>query len=109
MATSTGTGYAFSYAGMTSTIASDGVNTYAWDPPGTVLAATGVAGGGTSQGVLALTDSHGDVLGQFTATGTAMSGSAAYDPWGTVTATTGALAGGLGSSRPGVTRRPART
>ena len=64
--TSGGSGYAFSYVGTTGTIASDGTSAYTWDPSGSVLAGTGAAGGGTG-GVLALTDAHGDVLGQFTA------------------------------------------
>jgi hypothetical protein len=38
-----------------------------------VLAGVGAPGGGTG-GVLALTDSHGDVLGQFTAGGTGVLG-----------------------------------
>ena len=50
-----------------------------------MLAGIGAPGGGTG-GALALTDAHGDVLGQFTAAGTALAGSQAYDPWGTVTA-----------------------
>jgi hypothetical protein len=37
--------------------------------------------GGT--GVLAYTDAHTDVVGNFTAKGSALSGSSAYDPWGT--------------------------
>jgi hypothetical protein len=45
---------------------------------------------------LGLTDSHGDVLGQFTAAGTGVLGSRAYDPWGAVTATTGTMTGMLG-------------
>jgi large repetitive protein len=91
VATATGTRYAFSYAGATIAIASDSGSTYTWDPSGTTLAGVGTAGGGP--GVLAFTDSHGDVLGQFTAAGTAMAGSQAFDPWGNVTATTGFLAG----------------
>jgi RHS repeat-associated protein len=54
------------------------------------------AGRGGCPGALALTDAHGDVLGQFTAAGTAVSGSQSYDPWGAVTATTGTLSGMLG-------------
>jgi len=46
--------------------------------------------------VLAFTDQHTDVTGDFTATGTALSASASYDPLGNVTATTGAPAGKLG-------------
>ena len=60
-----------------------------------MLAGVGAPGGGTG-GALALTDAHGDVLGQFTAGGTGVLGSQAYDPWGTVTATTGTLSGMLG-------------
>jgi RHS repeat-associated protein len=90
-----GTGYAFSYAGATGAIASDGTSAYTWDPSGSVLAGIGTPGGGPA-GVLAFTDSHGDVLGQFTAAGTAMAGSRAYDPWGGVTAAAGTMAGGLG-------------
>jgi len=90
-----GGGYQFSYVGKTGTIASDGVSGYSWDPSGSVLAGVGAPGGGTG-GVLALTDMHGDVLGQFTAAGTGVSGSQSYDPWGTVTATTGSMAGMLG-------------
>jgi RHS repeat-associated protein len=56
----------------------------------------GSAPPGGGSGVLALTDSHGDVLGQFAATSTVMAGSQAYDPWGNVTATTGSLSGLLG-------------
>jgi YD repeat-containing protein len=46
-----GAQYAFSYAGGSGTIASDGTSTYTWDPSGSVLAGTGVAGGTASQGV----------------------------------------------------------
>jgi len=90
-----GSEYTFSYAGTTGAIASDGGSTYTWDPSGTMLTGIGAAGGGSS-GALAFTDPHGDVLGQFTATGTAMAGSQAFDPWGTVTVATGTLLGGLG-------------
>ena len=90
-----GSAYNFSYAGTSGTIASDGVSTYTWDPSGTSLAGIGTAGGGAG-GVLALTDTHGDVIGQFTGSGTSVSGSTGYDPWGTVTATSGAVQGRLG-------------
>ena len=71
------------------------MSTYTWDPSGTSLAGIGTAGGGTG-GVLALTDTHGDVVGQFTGSGTSVSGSTGYDPWGTVTATSGAVTGAAG-------------
>ena len=60
-----------------------------------MLAGAGTAGGGTS-GVQALTDSHGNLVGEFTPAGTSISGSKAYDPWGNVTATTGTPVGLLG-------------
>ena len=91
-----GTQYAFSYAGSTGTIASDGTSTYTWDPSGSVLAGTGVAGGTASQGVLALGNSHGDLVGQFAAADTAVAASQAYDPWGAVTTSTGVTSGLLG-------------
>ena len=36
--TAGGSGYQFSYAGKTGTVASDGTSAYAWDPSGSVLA-----------------------------------------------------------------------
>ncbi|HEV3380095.1 MAG TPA: LamG-like jellyroll fold domain-containing protein [Trebonia sp.] len=89
------TGYNFSYVGSTGTIASDGVNTYTWDPSGTSLVGIGVSGDQTA-GVLAYTDTHDDVIGQFTASGSSMSSSTAYDPWGDVTATHGTPQGQIG-------------
>ncbi len=41
---------------------------------------------------LALADQHGDVIGQFSATGSALTGSTAYDPWGQPTANAGVAA-----------------
>jgi RHS repeat-associated protein len=46
--------------------------------------------------VRALTDSHGNLVGQFAPAGASVSGSKAYDPWGNVTATTGTITGLLG-------------
>jgi RHS repeat-associated protein len=92
---SSGGGYAFSYVGSTGTIASDGADDYTWDPSGSVLAASGTGGGGTG-GVQALTDSHGNQVGQFTAAGTSLTASQAFDPWGNVTAATGTMTGLLG-------------
>jgi RHS repeat-associated protein len=60
-----------------------------------VLAGSGAAGGGTG-GVQALTDVHGNQVGQFTAAGASLAGSQAYDPWGNVTATAGSMTGLLG-------------
>jgi RHS repeat-associated protein len=80
-----------SYVGSSPLVASDGTSTYSWDPSGNL---TGVKQGGT--GVLAYTDAHTDVVGNFTAKGSALSGSSAYDPWGTVLATSGTPSGRLG-------------
>ena len=91
-----GQDYAFSYAGSSDTLASDGVSTYTWDPSGTALTGIGTVGGTESAGALALTNQHGDVVGDFTAGGTSLTGSQAFDPWGKVTATTGSLSGQLG-------------
>lgn len=93
---SAGDGFQFAYAGSTGTVASDGTNTYTWDPSGSSLEGIGVPGGGTSGGVLALTDTHGDMIGQFTASGTALAGSVGFDPWGNVTDATGAPLGQVG-------------
>ena len=77
----------------------DGTPAYTWDSSGITLVEAGTAGGG-GYGVQALTDSHGHLIGQFTAVGTSVSGSKAYDPWGNATAVTG---------DPGGTRRAGRT
>ena len=82
---------ALSYEGTTGQLASDGVTGYTWTPGGT-LTGTGASG----SGVLDFTDQHTDLTGQFTASGTALSGSQAFGPWGTVTASGGTLAGSLG-------------
>lgn len=81
---------ALSYSGMSNDVASDGTATYSRDPSGAVVAITS---GGSS--VLALTDQHRDVVGEFTASGSSLTGSVTYDPFGNVTAGTG-MAGNLG-------------
>jgi len=77
--------------GSSGLVASDGTSSYSWDPSGNL---TGVRQGGA--GVLAYTDAHTEVVGDFTAKGSALSGSAAFDPWGAVTATSGTPSGRLG-------------
>lgn len=90
----TGVTTALSYEGTTGQLTSDGAFNYTWTPDGTLI---GTAGAGTSgSGVLDLTDHHTDLTGQFTANGTALSGSRAYGPWGVTTATGGAFVGTLG-------------
>ena len=84
-----------SYAGSSALIASDGSSTYSYDPGG-ALTGIGVVGGGTSAGVLAWADAHTDVVGDFTAAGSSLSGSRAYDPWGTVITSGGTPSGRLG-------------
>ncbi|MGH3418121.1 MAG: RHS repeat-associated core domain-containing protein, partial [Streptosporangiaceae bacterium] len=80
-----------SYAGSSGLMSSDGTAAYTWDPSGNL---TGIAQ--ASGGVLAYTDAHTDVVGNFTASGSSLSGSAVYDPWGMVTAQAGTPAGRLG-------------
>jgi RHS repeat-associated protein len=83
-----------SYEGATGQLTSDGVYDYTWTPGGT-LTGTAVAGSSGS-GVLDLTDHHTDLTGQFTATGTTLTGSRTFGPWGATTATGGTLTGTLG-------------
>jgi RHS repeat-associated protein len=86
----TSQGHTFAYSGLANDVASDGVSTYSRDPSGNLVA---VAQGGAS--VLALTDQHKDVVGEFTAAGSTLSGSATYDPLGNVTAASSQI-GSLG-------------
>jgi RHS repeat-associated protein len=92
---STGSGYTFSYDGTSQTLASDGTSTYTWDPGGTSLVGIGTPGGTTSEGVLALTDAHTDLVGNFTPSGSSLTASAVYDPLGNILTSTG-MAGHLG-------------
>jgi RHS repeat-associated protein len=80
----------FAYTGLGNDLAADGTATYTRDPGGALL---GVAAAGTQ--TLAWTDLHTDVVGEFTATGTTLSGSVAYDPLGRVLNTAGMI-GNLG-------------
>ncbi|MFI9384800.1 LamG-like jellyroll fold domain-containing protein [Kutzneria sp. NPDC052558] len=86
----TDTGSTFAYSGMGNNPSSDGVSTYSYDPSGGLL---GIGGSGVS--VLAFVDQHTDVVGDFLANGSALSGSTTYDPLGNVTATS-SQAGRLG-------------
>ncbi|MFI5973000.1 LamG-like jellyroll fold domain-containing protein [Streptomyces sp. NPDC051452] len=82
----------FAYSGADNTIASDGDNTYTYDPAGGVVGIK--PSGGT--GVLALTDQHSDVVGTFAAGATSLAGSASYDPLGKVVSPTNTIQGRLG-------------
>lgn len=76
------------YSGLSNDVASAtttaGTSVFSRTPDGSVV---GVAQGGTN--TLALTDRHTDVVGTFTATGTALTTSTAYDPFGAVLASSG--------------------
>jgi RHS repeat-associated protein len=94
--TLTAPGFTFAYSGIGNTPASDGVYTYSRGPGGD-LVGVGTAGAtsGAGNAALVLTDQHTDVVGQFTAAGAVLTGSATYNPLGTVTASAG-LVGNLG-------------
>jgi RHS repeat-associated protein len=81
----------FAYTGLGNELASDGAAAYSRDPDGALVALA--SGGSTS---LVMRDAHDDVVGQFTAAGTALGASTAYDPLGKVTAQTGTVLGRLG-------------
>jgi RHS repeat-associated protein len=85
----------FEFSGTADTIASDGSNTYSYDPGGSLVGINQAGATSTSTGVLAITDEHDDVVGDFTSTGTTLSGSTTYDPLGNVLATSN-QAGSLG-------------
>ncbi|NUS16386.1 MAG: hypothetical protein HOY69_34165 [Streptomyces sp.] len=74
----------FGYDGTAPGIVSDGTETYDRDPDGGLTAVSSGAGA-----ALTYTDRHGDLIGTFTPTGTALAGSTAYDPYGATTATGG--------------------
>ncbi len=80
----------FAYSGLGNTLAADGVAKYTRDEDDDLV---GVAAGSSLR--YAWTDQHTDVVGQFTATGTALSGSTTYDPLGRIVATS-AMVGNLG-------------
>ncbi|MBB5112143.1 RHS repeat-associated protein [Micromonospora echinospora] len=82
----------FRYSGLGNDLAQDSGTTYTRGTNGELLA-TGAGNGANS--VYTWTDQHDDVVGQFTATGTALSGSRTYDPLGNVVAGAGLL-GNLG-------------
>ncbi|MFB7371361.1 LamG-like jellyroll fold domain-containing protein [Streptomyces sp. NPDC056222] len=82
--------HTFQYSGAGNDVASDGVTSYSRDADGSLLGVkTSVSA------VLALTDLHDDVVGQFTSAGEALSGSTTYSPFGKVVQSSGML-GALG-------------
>jgi RHS repeat-associated protein len=78
--------HTLTYVGNTSQIASDGTNTYTYTPGGT-LTGIGVQGGTKSQGTLALTDTHTDLVGSYAPTSASLTGSTSYDALGNPTTT----------------------
>ncbi|WP_203914523.1 LamG-like jellyroll fold domain-containing protein [Rhizocola hellebori] len=82
----------FAYSGLENDLAKDGANLYTRDPGGGLVGVKQV--GGSS--ALAWTDLHSDVVGQFTSTGSALTGSAVYDPLGKVLESTPGMLGNLG-------------
>ncbi|MEU2286011.1 LamG-like jellyroll fold domain-containing protein [Streptomyces sp. NPDC013178] len=90
--TTTGASRTFAYSGADNTIASDGDDTYTYDPAGGLVGVKDTGG----SGVLALTDQHNDVVGSFTSGSTTLAGSASYDPLGKVVSPTNTVLGHLG-------------
>ncbi|MEV6348071.1 LamG-like jellyroll fold domain-containing protein [Actinoplanes sp. NPDC051851] len=78
------------YTGLGNDVAADGTSAYVRDVAGDLVGVSSSAGKR-----YAWTDSHTDVVGEFTATGTALTGSVSYDPWGTILAS-GGMTGKLG-------------
>ncbi|GAB1695070.1 LamG-like jellyroll fold domain-containing protein [Krasilnikovia sp. M28-CT-15] len=81
----------FSYTGGGNDLAGDGEATYIRGTANEVIAET--AGTNTRY---TWTDIHDDIVGQFTATGTALDASTVYDPLGKVIGSTGGMIGNLG-------------
>ncbi|OLB75035.1 MAG: hypothetical protein AUI14_22170 [Actinobacteria bacterium 13_2_20CM_2_71_6] len=80
----------FAYSGKGNTLAGDGTASYVRDPGDGLV---GVVSGGNQR--LVWTDQHTDVVGQFSATGTTLTGSTTYDPLGKVLSSS-AMLGNLG-------------
>ncbi|MFJ2416133.1 LamG-like jellyroll fold domain-containing protein [Streptomyces brevispora] len=85
-----GSVYDFAYSGAGNDVASDGGTAYSRNVDGSLLGIKSAIGS-----VLALTDIHDDVVGQFTAGGEALSGSTTYSPFGKVEQSEG-MVGRLG-------------
>ncbi|MFJ6166014.1 LamG-like jellyroll fold domain-containing protein [Micromonospora orduensis] len=75
-----------SYTGLGNDLAADSGATYVRGPSGEVV---GTTGGGNQR--MVWTDLHTDVVGQFTPTGAALTGSVTYDPLGKALTTSGLL------------------
>lgn len=93
-ATTGGGTRSLSYSGVANAVAGDGSYLYSRDPAGDVIG-IGTAGQTSGSGLQAFVDQHSDVVGDFTTTGTSLSGSTAYDPLGN-TIGTSSLPGSIG-------------
>ncbi|WP_328725465.1 LamG-like jellyroll fold domain-containing protein [Streptomyces sp. NBC_00259] len=82
--------FSFQYSGAGNDVASDGVTSYSRNADGSLLGLKTAA-----SSALVLTDLHDDVIGQFTDSAEALTGSTTYSPFGKVLETTGML-GNLG-------------
>jgi RHS repeat-associated protein len=78
------------YTGVGNDVAADGSSVYVRDIADQLVGVSSSAGNR-----YAWTDAHTDVVGEFTATGAALTGSVSYDPWGKVLAS-GGMTGRLG-------------
>jgi hypothetical protein len=74
------------YTGLGNEVAADGTTVYVRDVADDLV---GVASGGNQR--YAWTDVHTDVVGEFGATGSTLSGSVSYDPWGKILAGSGMI------------------
>lgn len=82
----------FSYSGLSSQPASDGVSLIARTPSGKPVAVKT----GNASGVSVVADRHGDAVGTFDPTAGTVQGSVEFDPFGQVTANSGVQAGTVG-------------
>lgn len=73
----------FQFSGSENTPAFDGSNSYTYDPADALI---GIGTSTPGNGVLAYTDQHTDVVGQFTWNGSTLAGTKVYDPLGNVKA-----------------------
>jgi RHS repeat-associated protein len=83
-----GTTYAFSYDGVSSAAVSDGTELIGRTAGGSPVSEAAV-GAAPGSGQLLDVNQHGDVVGTFTPTGAALTGSTQYTPWGQPSSGTG--------------------
>lgn len=84
-------GSTFSYAGTSQNASSDGSTRYLRTPVGGLVSESS-----NGSNVNSLSNVHGDVIGQLTASGSGLTGSASYNPFGQPTASTGTAIGSIG-------------